>query len=112
MEPIRIGQPIAIFADSQILCKNHEKLEIILVSISVDVLGLTFCTVILYYVTYDVSYENRSVDSIICYLSFFLGGGGVGGIVKFCSRITRNWKIFVMNISRDALVKVFFTVVS
>ena len=46
------------FADSQILCKNHEKLEIILVSISVDVLGFTFCTVIVYYVTYDVSYET------------------------------------------------------
>ena len=27
--------------------------------------------------------------------------------MKFCSRITRNWKIFVMNISRDALVKYF-----
>ena len=28
-------------------------------------------------------------------------------VVKFCSRITRNWKIFVMNISRDVLVKYF-----
>ena len=27
--------------------------------------------------------------------------------MKFCSRITRNWKIFVMNISRYALVKYF-----
>ena len=29
--------------------------------------------------------------------------------MKFCSRITRNWKIIdnVMNISRDALVKYF-----
>ena len=41
------------------MCKNHEKLEIILVSIAVDVLGLTLiCTVIVYYVTYDVSYET------------------------------------------------------
>ena len=59
METIWIGQPIASFLqNSQILCKNHEKLEIILVSISVDVLGLTFCTVIVCYVTYDVSYET------------------------------------------------------
>ena len=58
MEPIWIGQLIAIILqNSQILCKNHEKLEII-VSISVDVLGLTFFTVIVYYVIYDVSYET------------------------------------------------------
>ena len=45
-------------ANSKIMCKNHEKLEIILVIIVVDVFGLTFCTVIVYYVTYDISYET------------------------------------------------------
>ena len=90
--------------NSQILCKNHEKLEIILVSIFVDVFGLTFCTVIVYYVTYDISYETGLLIAFAIWV-FFLGGGG--GLVKFCSRITRNWKMFVMNISRDALVKYF-----
>ena len=33
-------------------------MEIISVSISIDVLGLKFWTVIVYYVTYDVSYET------------------------------------------------------
>ena len=60
--------------NSQILCKNHEKLEIILLSISVDVLGLTFCTVIVYYVIYDVSYETGLLIAYFAIWGFILGG--------------------------------------
>ena len=44
--------------NSRRLCKNHEKFEIIFVSILVDAFGRTFCTVIVYYISYYMSYKT------------------------------------------------------